>query len=187
MRKHAGIVASSAVALFALLLCGCAAEPGSLPDRAVGGEFEEHRLVTEADRMGMLQVCFDDAGLGMTALPGGGVSWPDGQPADSTAYEEVWLACAVRFGETRWMPGEMSAEEREFLYDYSAAVLAPCVRSAGYEVPPLPYRDEYVAQRASWWAYEYAEVSYHWDRFEQLSLENLRMRCPELPAGWNER
>lgn len=196
-------------AAIAALLCGCAQAPGALPERATAEEmeaiskerlswiFQTHRdlerpeahferFIEEHERAEVLQGCFDESGGTITVAEYGNFSF-SGQTQEETEVELATMyTCLVRYPEKWWSEAALSERERAFLYDYSAAVVAPCVRSAGYRVAPLPQRDAYLSEEAFWWAYQYVEAG---DSSPEaaLRLQALKLRCPERPAGWSER
>lgn len=135
--------------------------------------------------------CFAEFGMEATARWEGGIEWNGAGNAASGSAEfleglAAMYVCSVRYPDRWAVESAMSEAERGFLYDYARNVLVPCIRSAGYEVPPLPQREDYITQRAWWWGYERAQP-WPQNTSTQLEFELLLSRCPEVPKGWYER
>lgn len=198
-----------AVAVVALALCGCAPQPEPLPERVSAEEMEAlvkerlswvfqprpylerpeahfERFITVDEREEVLEGCFAELGTDVTVTEYGNFAFTAMTQEETDAQLAAMYICLVRFPEDWWADAALSERERAFLYDYSAAVVVPCVRSAGYPVPPLPDRDDYIAENAYWWAYQLVETGESGSA-DELRLANLMLRCPEKPAGWNER
>lgn len=147
-------------------------------------EFE--RYVTESDRETLLEGCFAELGVDVSIDAAGGMSGRAEGPDGMQALEIAMYACAVRYPDS-WARGfAMSIEERGYLHDYYSFVVTPCIRSAGYPPPKLPDRETFLLRQVPWSVYEYVTAP-RLGKEAELRWSELMLRCPELPAGWDDR
>lgn len=215
MRRAGGV--GGVIALGALLLSGCAAAEPELPPRPEGAALERaleeahvsnwrwidqqfpgvERPTVELEEILVgvpweeaTRDCYAQFGFDVTIDQGNAyfsetTDSHEGRLAESLAYFE----CSGRYPAPATAQYAMTAEELGFLHDYAKNVQAPCVRAAGYEVDPLPERDDYLRMEHHWWVYDgiFREARFSTYGPDEILFNNLLLRCPELPPGWLER
>lgn len=203
-----GKLGMSVVAACLLMLAGCSGA-GKLPERNLDGqldplrqsfaahihssypdaelpEVEFQRFVTDDNREEVLELCFDEYDVRISVDSDGGMSWSESSDAEAEKQWRAIFACSVRYPHHERRGLLMSEEELDFLYDYYLAVATPCIRLAGYPAPDLPGREQYKAQAYQWSVYDFVHAP-RLGKEDQLRWSELMLRCPELPAGWDER
>lgn len=125
--------------------------------------------------------CMNNAGFdNYTALDDGGysVSHPNG---DLTELERLTdYLCAMSFEIEGQFDGMYNAAEIDYLYDYYATTLVPCLGSRGFAPDSVPTRNEFTAQTGSWHPY-FAMHAEEW--LDLFSDRSILVECPPAPPG----
>lgn len=204
-RPSSGIPAAALLATVLLLLTGCvtvaAPAPGLTGDEltaareqqmegrwAATGLYPQQRpaappvtTVTIEDWSDAYVKCMNNAGFdNYTALAEGGfsVSHPNGEVTELERLTDY--LCAMSFEVEGEFDGVYNAAEIDYLYDYYATSLVPCLASRGFKPDSVPTRYEFASQAGSWHPY-FAMHAEEW--LNLFSDRSILIECPPSPAG----
>lgn len=107
-----------------------------------------------------------------------GTTYPDiGAPDDVLVANFV---CQSRYAVN---PSEylLTRTQLDYLYDYYANWLVPCLAMHGADTPQLPSRTSFAEQQG-WWQ-PYQEVAIIGDRVDDATYRQWQEECPSYPGG----
>jgi hypothetical protein len=145
---------------------------------------EQEALVGECTReFGVTTVTFDS---------NGNMSWSDDS---GTGYVSMVVnACTAIYPDEAYRSWVRSDAQLDYLYNYTATFLEPCLAAAGFRAEPMLSREAFVAESRrdlySWSPYNsitpenvvWGDYTSDPDLYES-NLETLMVRCPMLPEG----
>lgn len=123
--------------------------------------------------------CLADAGFpGVRPADGGErLDYSGIRTIDPRVLFEIDVAsytCQAQFPVREWFSDEVRAIEAPWALTYTRDVLVPCLLAAGFEVPPVPTRDEF----ARTWRTEAQFDSYGLIAGSPATLARARSDCP---------
>lgn len=123
--------------------------------------------------------CLADAGFpGVRSADGGErLDYSGVRTIDPRALFEIDVAsytCQAKFPVREWFADEVRAVEAPWALTYTRAVLVPCLLAAGFEVPPVPTREEF----ARTWRTESQFDIYGLIAGSPATLARARTDCP---------
>lgn len=139
-------------------------------------EVEEY--VGVDDWPGVMADCMNDDGWSDYVASGGGVTSPSGPDAQESID---WYECFARFPIDPQETGYLSAEQREYIYDWYGEWLMPCITAEGYEIGTRPTRDTFVEvpeQWSGWSPYIALEAD-----VPDTAVQALMEKCGTQPKG----
>lgn len=128
--------------------------------------------------------CMNIAGFdNYTAEASGYSVTSDGQKASEFERLSRYL-CEMTFEVDGQWELEYNPAQIEYLYDYYATVLEPCLAAHGYKADSVPTRGEFEAQLGTWHPY-FAMHAEEWvDLFEH---PQMLVECPPSPPGFDDQ
>ncbi len=147
---------------------------------AVRPQVEVERFVSDEEWFDVHTACLTE----QDATP-----WQDGTRTMEQAVADY--VCSIRYPGAWVEQSVLSIEERAVIYDYAVNVLQPCVRSAGYVPGPMISRREFMVNYFQYGWFPWPEPA--WGNAPEYYYappahnNDLWLRCPMFPAGWEER
>ena len=146
--------------------------------------FEPKPIVTQREWGRLMLACMDRAGVGQWGYnEGSGLFTEGSRPSASDQLAFYW--CFAEYPTVDLL----TTEQIDFIYDYYARWLIPCLEMNGYNVMNAPSRDDFAHADPSiprWNPYRSLET---YPRTPE-SVDDLVARCsPTVPgiAGWSEQ
>ena len=179
------VVAGLALAASVVLLGGCAAGPPTTPPPATEAERDtaleryyderwEHlsRLIPELVRPQVERIAVvDDVEWSETVAAC--VDDRDDSAEDQDAFQIALLVCQEQYPSRSLFESVRSDAQLDYLYDYYANFVEPCLELGGFDVPPTPTREEFFADGGyTWNIYQDSE------RRSSALKHMLRTMCP---------
>ena len=196
----------AAVALVALTLCGCVAEPPPGMSEADLADFNEGVLdktwqrtgldgaeerpeagegdpLSEQDWYTAMGECMNDGGVasfGTSYSPATGFEYVDGSGLQraNDAVQLLFYGCVARHP---MIPGDnivpLTDEQLDYIYDYYQRSLVPCMIMNGYTPSAAPTRVEFRAIAGQWSPYYSVDVGITGTQFDEI----VRICGPERP------
>lgn len=133
------------------------------------------RAIDSTDWADVTAACL--TGEGITATSDGGqltIQTQSTRQNNDLAIAE--FACRARYPDKTMLGFILSEDERNALFGYYTQFLLPCLRSAGQETPPVPQRDDFVAE--SFYGPFWHPYNLIWQDVYEPELE---IRCPPEP------
>lgn len=104
--------------------------------------------------------------------------------AIAIAIANANYVCALKYPvDPRWNI-ELNEDQIRYIYDYVTQIMTPCVQAEGYDVPPAPSRESFIATYLtdSPWNY-YGLVAQA--TTSQDEWEYINRKCPQGPSDLN--
>jgi len=146
------------------------------PD-AVVPEVETIRFVALNEWPESNASCLREEGFSAEAgFDGVATSAPPGQ---EEPFAIANYACALKYPINPRENIELNDDQVRYIYDYATQVMTPCLNAEGYDVPPAPSRETFIAtygQEGFWEPYglvAQATGGKEW--------ENINRKCPQRP------
>lgn len=192
-----------ALAAVGLLLAGCAAQPPPVPPGPTADEVRaiqdqqngqwwdamfpdvpppHIQVVAEVsgDEWQQSQIdCLKSMGLDVAAS-GGGISYSAGPNQSDGDVNYASYVCTLEYPVAAAGSYYLSAAQIEYMYDFYANRLAPCMRLLGYVVSEPPSRtvfvDSFYTGGSAWTPYRVQPMIQEESKWDQIDL-----RCGKLP------
>lgn len=139
------------------------------------------RFTTTQDAGPVFAHCMTVAGYPTSYTLQQGLVGPTVAAKNYANYSVQKYVCQAQYPTDPVELGYFSTEQSQFLYNYWANVLTPCLRGQGVPVPPLPKRYPFGSSA-------YPNLSGPWDPYEKVRTVRgnaiapfIFTRCPEFP------
>lgn len=135
-----------------------------------------------SEHSALIAECLQEAGWPAVAVPGGGITYEPGIPAEQRDEQRAdYYYCEKRYFLDPALLQPMTDDQLGVLYDYWVEYFIPCMEAHGYtiDIDDRPSREAYIDQfydgTPRWWPNE---------RFNMVPLEeqhHLIHTCPPEP------
>jgi hypothetical protein len=193
----------AAAAACALLLAGCTATPLpegpsdaeveryyaetadsvwaslDMPDSVEQPGVERSGTITAGEWAFTIATCMNDSGYDSYSAAGGGLSSAGAIDGPSPRERVALYTCQARYPVEGGM-ALLTAAQRDYVYDYYAAFLLPCLELHDYTVEAIPSRDDFHAQSGYWSPYTDVRI---FTSADEVARAQLQTECPPLPPG----
>ena len=93
-------------------------------------------------------------------------------------------ACALKYPINPRENIELNEDQIRYIYDYATQIMTPCLKAEGYDVPPTPSRESFIATYLGGSPWNYygliAQATTSQDEWEYINR-----KCPQGPSDLN--
>lgn len=147
-------------------------------------DFVPAPIVTDREWNRLMLECMDRAGVAQWGYADGSGLFIEGAlPTASDQLSFYW--CFAAYPKVNLV----SDRQRDFIYDYYASWLIPCLETSGFDVMNAPTRQAFIDQAPELGVWNPYRALDHYPRTRD-SIDALTARCaPTIPgiAGWSEQ
>lgn len=150
---------------------------------AVRPEADLVRTVAPPEWATTIAECLNGEGFDAVAQPDGSVFFDTAEQGE--AYAVALYTCKIRYPIDPKFQGPLNDEQLRRIYDYSKAVLTPCLESFGIAVPEPPSLEVFLEKHGSPDAWNiYGDVQNQVKSNDQW--QEISAACPQYPTDLYE-